>query len=158
MPTPAHFYPRSAPRFSARLPLLCGLLVLAVGLLGGCRDIKTPHTRIPREQMKAILIDLYIAEQGAIAQATETPQRDSLARIYYHAVLQHHGISPEAFQPVYEEYQRFPEFMSNLNKEIAEEISRELENPRYRNTQGAPPPHSQGPDVIRRPGGPLAPR
>lgn len=136
--------------------LRLGLAAL-LGLVGpACRDVHTPHTSIAREQMKAILIDLMIAEQSATLNANDQPARDSLARVYYHAVLAHYGIAPDEFAEVYYEYQHYPEYMMHLNKEIVEELSRELENPRYRTPIAPPQPNptaapNLGPDLVRRP-------
>jgi hypothetical protein len=112
--------------------------------LGGCgpglHDAR-PDSSVSRDEMKALMKEIYILEQGLSTLSPQPQVRDSLARVYYLQTLQRHNLTPEEFLTAYEAYQKAPKYFREMHEEMLLELA-QLSDSVKRQQPPLPPPDS----------------
>jgi hypothetical protein len=99
--------------------LLFVLLIVASWSCNNGQDtLKLP---IPREKLRAVLMDLYLA--GSAAELHPSSNKDSLQQLYLTEICKIHGITPEVIASCNQVMQQNLKMNAELQKEVLDSLN-----------------------------------
>ena len=98
-------------------------ILLILLFVGACKteqkEIKLP---IPREKLRAILMDVYLA--GSAAELNPSSNKDSLQQLYLTEICKIHQVSPEDISSCNHILQQNLKLNAELQKEILDSLNK----------------------------------
>lgn len=98
------------------------IVVLLITPFWSCKKdqdiVKLP---IPREKLRAVLMDLYLA--GSAAELHPSANKDSLQQIYLTEICKIHGVSPEIIANCNQVMQQNLKMNAELQKEVLDSLN-----------------------------------
>ncbi|MBK8699970.1 MAG: DUF4296 domain-containing protein [Saprospiraceae bacterium] len=97
-------------------------LCTLIWFLLGCKIESSDNLKsLPREKLRGILTDIYIA--GSAIELNPATNKDSLKQLYLTEICKVHGISPEQLKEWTEKLNKDLEFNAELQREVLDSIN-----------------------------------
>jgi hypothetical protein len=102
---------------------------------------------ISADTMKAILMEMHIAHQGAgYIQRGDAEAQDSALVFVYNQILARHNVSRQRFLASYRAYQRRPSEFQQMHREMIEDVEVRMERLKNPDKFKQAPANNQGRD------------
>ncbi len=107
---------------------ICFLLLIA--LITCKKKDQKYNLPIPRNELKSLLVDLYIA--GAATEVNPAKNKDSLKQIYHTEICKIHKMTSKQIAEITEQLHSMPKINSEIQREVLDSMNK-MQSPNFKN-------------------------